>query len=539
MKLGRRFICCLIIGFIILTFPLNTLDFHDVNSESASTGDVTSIERPPSRAALSIAFSQVEWSYSSRENTNLRQLTSAELTGDHVVLHAESDEPLVSTSKLHFTPTTSTRRYLRIPAEDFDPFTDLIPMNSQNVAWFMLPYVEPDTVITIVGRFSTSNCDFMAWDTSINHTTWRYSNNILGSSMATSSYPEGASFTRQEGWGSILVACINHDRTDGWAELDFYKEYDADVRASGRTVSFDTYSLDQNVTTDVVYLGISSASTLEKVAFLPNMTFNNYFTPNVTQFPPLDIGDNKINFTWTCTDRNQDDTNYYSLMLSLDHGFTYMNLVDNLTDTFYVWDSTGFSELDYYLSKIRAYSLDFTREENCTVDDPPTSYWPGDYRDSNWFRFSAGDDPVLPPVEYEIDSPADFTYQEFSTGNLIVWHPIFRYFTGYMVSYQVRHDSEMWTYGEIDPRISDIIEVNVDGLEPGEHRFTIQFLGLYQMSDYVIVTVIGTSGSDDFMTQLVRYGAYSISIGSSIVIIAVILQTVRLKRDYDSKLMNH
>jgi hypothetical protein len=120
---------------------------------------------------------------------------------------------------------------------------------------------------------------------------------------------------------------------------------------------------------------------------------------------------------------------------------------------------------------------------------------------------------------------------------VIVWHPVFRYFDGYMVSYTVKQDSTMWTYGEIDPRITDSIEVNIDGLEPGIHRFTIEFLGLYRMSDLVIVTVLGTDEPDDSMSQLIRYGAYGISIGSSLVIIAVVLQTIRLKREYDSKLM--
>ena len=531
-----NFICCLIIVLIFLVIPIKSHHLPYLGVISTNENQDILLKEAPSTTTISMSFTDVDWSYKSSDDDIWNEVTTPDLTGDHIVLRAESNEPLVVQSKLLFNPTATQQRDLVIPSDDFNPFTDLIPMNSPDVAWFHISEIPPDAIVTLVGRFSTINCDFMAWTTEINYTTWRYSNNLLGSSMSTSSYPEGASISWGVNYGTLFVACINRDLAEGWAEVDFYLDSDAEAWASGDTVSYDTYDLNQNVTTDIVYLGISAALILEKTAFYPNMSLNNYFSPNVTQFPPIDLGNNQFNFTWISEDRNHDDTNYYSVWLSSDGGFTYMMLAGNLSESYYLWDSTGYLERDDYLVKIRAYSLDFTNPELCGLDNPPGSYWPGDFSDSNLFVISAGDvGHGLPPGSYEINiySPDNLTYIEHSIGNNLTWDisidgsPLV-----YSIEFIVYHNGEQWLLDRFYPYTESEITVSVDGLSQGIHRFTLVMDDV--VSDTVFVSVVASESSDNW-AQILHYGAIGVSIGSSFIILYVIVLTIRLKKTYRSR----
>jgi hypothetical protein len=180
-------------------------------------------------------------------------------------------------------------------------------------------------------------------------------------------------------------------------------------------VLFDTYNLLRNATVNLTI----SATTYNGVFSIEyiGISFGNYFTPKLdvnspisldpeppplqdSGFPlPRPISQGRWNFTWTCSDLNVNDSNYYSVWLSSDGGSTFQLLERNLTETFFVWDSDGFLQGNNYMYRVRAYSLDFTiREDNaslCSTGNPPESYWPGDYTDAVSVDFRTHASPII------------------------------------------------------------------------------------------------------------------------------------------------
>ncbi|MGY5863999.1 MAG: hypothetical protein RTV41_05310 [Candidatus Thorarchaeota archaeon] len=167
-------------------------------------------------------------------------------------------------------------------------------------------------------------------------------------------------------------------------------------------ILFDTYCLFRNITTNIT-LSATHDSDVMSIVYI-GISLANYFSPIVNMHPPvrLDVElpytfpstltipvwpilQGRYNLSWTCYDLNANDTNYYSVWLS-DDGVTFLLFQQNLTETFFVWDSTGYVAMDH-IYRVRAYSLDFTTNENdtslCSTDNPPESYWPGDYADSS------------------------------------------------------------------------------------------------------------------------------------------------------------
>jgi hypothetical protein len=498
--------------------------------------DSIQVLEPDNNRVMSQTGFSLTWN--SRDDDTQRQFNPPEATGDHVVVHAYSTNELIQKSYLDFTPYYSNTVELEIPSDEFNPYTDPISQFHPDFEWFVFGNIEPDWIVTLTSIFTNGDCDFMAWPASLNSSTWSYSNNILGSSMNTGLNPELASFTWNYPSGILYVACYNSDRTHGWAEVNVFFDVTADTWTNGNQISYDTYNFRYNMTTPILYLG-TSGEVLEFVAYHPGVQFNNFFAPNVTMFPPIDLGENRFNFSWVSSDRNRDDVNYYSVWLSSDGGYSYQMIEGNLTDSFFVWDSTGFLEGEY-LIKVRAYSLDFVYRNYCTVDYPPFSYWPGDYGDSEPVEIGAGDIHSMPPGYFEVhlDSPDDITYIEHTTGNLIVWDPSFQYDTPNYVDYEVLRNETQWETGRVYPTLDEGIEVNIDGLQPGTHVFELQVGS--RASDSVVVRVVKAEVIVDTFqspwSQLIHYGAVGISVGSSFTIIMVIALTIRLRREYLSKL---
>jgi hypothetical protein len=171
-------------------------------------------------------------------------------------------------------------------------------------------------------------------------------------------------------------------------------------------VTFDTYELLRNITIDVQLTCWTQTDVVWEIN-LGAVTFNNYFAPDISVNAPIDLGSGQWNFTWDCTDQNAADTNFYSVWLSSDSGTTFQLLRRNLTDTFFVWDATGYSEIDTYVYRVRAFSVDLTTEVETDSGLWPTEtgvyedvYWPADFSDGISGVFSAGDVP-LPTTEPE------------------------------------------------------------------------------------------------------------------------------------------
>jgi hypothetical protein len=305
--------------------------------------------------------------------------------------------------------------------------------------------------------------------------------------------------------------------------------------SSGSNTVLDTYSLGANKTVDITVRGYTSTN--ETVVHeLSNVSICNFFEPMVILNEPQALGYNRFNFSWNSFDLNQDDETYYSVWLSSDYGLTYMNLGLNLTDSIFVWDSSGFLER-YYSVKVRGYSLDFSYPDLCDVDNPPASYWPGDWRDSEPIEVYAGDVTTGPgPFMLYLNHPNDIIYLEHSIGNLIIWEPTFSGFSTTPIEYVIYRNGTLWTSGEFHPNSDDSIEVNVDGLIPGVYRFAISIWGL---SDSVLVTVNHINEPDFPWSLLIHYGAIGVSIGSSIIIITVVMLSIRLRKKHATMLLEH
>lgn len=538
-----RLICT--IWFITLitfaTLPLITSSFqHDISFGSLNEDELMYIGTSADPIQLttltqSSSLSNVELSWTSRDDYARRIFVPPVATGDHVVLHVDAYDQLIETSLLDFTPTFSVTGTLVIASEGYNPYFDFdIRPDEGELSWFSFDGLQRGWIVTIVGLFSNSDSDFMAWTGNPDYMS--YADNILGSSMTTTSNPEGVSFVWDFESQDLLVACYNGDDSEGWVEINIFTDVTADKSASGDYISFDTYNFLENMTVPLLYLGLADGILLTAV-FHPGLTFNNFFAPKITQFPPNDLGNNEFNFTWMSSDRNQDDENYYSVWLSSDGGHSYQMIGGNLTETFFLWDSTGFFERDNYLVKIRAHSLDFTFPDLCTVDYPPMSYWPGDYSDSESFEISAGDVHSNPPGYYEvrIDSPEDINYTEHSTGNLVIWNPSFYYNIPFSIDYEVYQNNSLWMTARYHPYSDQTLEINVDGLQPGTHEFKLQFGS--SVSDAVIVRVISAITPYSPWSQLIQYGTIGVSVGSSFIILIVVVLTIRVKREHAAKLV--
>jgi hypothetical protein len=137
--------------------------------------------------------------------------------------------------------------------------------------------------------------------------------------------------------------------------------------------------------------------------------FENFYTPVITVNDAIDLGGDVFNFTWTASDGNADDTLYFSVWLSADGGSTFQLMIQNLTGTFYVWDSDGFL-IDDYVYMVRVYDCDHTYPLGVgAAAAPPLSYWLGLNADDASVEFEAGNVIYTPPVTTTTTTPEPTT----------------------------------------------------------------------------------------------------------------------------------
>ncbi|MFW9795208.1 MAG: hypothetical protein ACFFEE_12945, partial [Candidatus Thorarchaeota archaeon] len=154
----------------------------------------------------------------------------------------------------------------------------------------------------------------------------------------------------------------------------------------------DTYEFERNITFSLILTCWTETDIVWEIQLL-NVRFENFFAPTISITSVDDLGDYQFNVTWTAADSNADDDLYYVVYLSSDGGTTFQILQQNLTATFFVWDSDGWL-IDNYMFRIRVYDNDGVYPRG-TPDDPPLSYWPGLYSQDVSSAFGAGN--VLPP----------------------------------------------------------------------------------------------------------------------------------------------
>ena len=172
-----------------------------------------------------------------------------------------------------------------------------------------------------------------------------------------------------------------------------------------------------------------------------------------------------------------------------------MLLAQNLTKTSYFWNSTGWLA-GSYLARVRAYSVDCSSPE-CSLDNPPLSYWPGDFSDAITPQFQAGDVPhSIPPNSFTIDASisANDSYQFGSTNNVISVHVVVNGTHDFLpehIYYSITDNGSFWFDGELAViTYDDFYTINVDGLSIGEHNLSIRIRDWWSTKYFDVTLVV-------------------------------------------------
>jgi len=272
----------------------------------------------------------------------------------------------------------------------------------------------------------------MAWDGTLDQSEYTYSNNMLD--MASGDNPETDSLIWTSDNDTMVLGCFVTGYTDLNESIVLLKE---------------------------------------------QVRICNFFAPNVTIYPieTLPSDSRTYNITWSSTDRNADDVNYYSVWLSSNEGTSFMLIARNLTRTWHLWDSSGWLEADYMV-RVRAYSLDFSVPGLADVSDPPRGYWPGDYGDGIFFPILAPPRIVYPLKDVCVRGPSDIVYELGASGNNIDW--VF-YYTGLgywpqSIYYEIYRNSTLLSHGHQSFHHGDLtLSLNVDELLEGVYNYTLYY----------------------------------------------------------------
>ncbi|TFG34150.1 hypothetical protein EU527_04690 [Candidatus Thorarchaeota archaeon] len=348
----------------------------------------------------------LEMTYHARDVPTTPLIAGGSAVGDHVVVNATWVDPVGGIPELTVTSVEMKVLYGTLfvgigdlviaPGDPGSQFTGTI--DPAFYAWETVPGITNGDNVRVVCDFSNSDSDIMAWwsDTPMDQRS--YGNNLLGAQMATGAHPEVGSFTASRD-GDIDFGILNYDGAAGTYELRVDNRLGLEPdRVYANNFQIDTYYLLANQTYSVLVDSDTGVNIHYSVEFA-DIFIGNFFAPEVTVNDPAPVTgdeDRTFDISWSVTDRNADDTHYYSLWLSNDDGASYMLLAQNLTATTYRWNSSGWME-DSYMFRVRAYSLDFTIPDLADVSDPPAGYWPGDFADGFSTAVDAGDIPVTTP----------------------------------------------------------------------------------------------------------------------------------------------
>ena len=172
----------------------------------------------------------------------------------------------------------------------------------------------------------------------------------------------------------------------------------------------------------------------------------------------------------------------------------------------------------YYIVRVVAYSCDISSEK-CGFDNPPESYWPGDYSIAYSPYFVGYGVPTWP--ELTVYAIRDVTYEYGSIGNAVnVSLSVgFLPYSPSIIEYVLRDNGSNWFQGEISlSSVSMKFEINIDGLSPGVHIIEVDLtLGTHVIVSFTI-TVIEVP-STDLIIQFAIIGV----IGSLTVLATIVI----------------
>ncbi|MFW9788192.1 MAG: hypothetical protein ACFFE2_10810 [Candidatus Thorarchaeota archaeon] len=466
-------------------------------------------------------------------------INNSEIVGDHVVLNATfpSSMNVIHTElKLENGFQINTTRSLVLPTGNpDDQFSGNI--DHDQFDWIVVRNIEEGLTINLTMYHTNGDSDLMVWSGAQNYSLFSYANNLV--QMTSGRNPETDTFEWEYDNDTMYIGCLNYDATPGNWTLILSVGVHKIIADSSNSIVYDTYTLERrNQTLDVQMTGTTSLN--ETIVFnYQNITICNFFKPKVIVHEVADLGGNLRNITWSATDLNANDTNYFSVWLTNDWGWSFQLLKRNLTRTYYVWNSSGFLWNEDSFFRIRAFSVDLV-SGLASVDDE-SNYWPGDYTDAYSPHFVPT--PPPPPLpNIAISHPQDITYSSGVTGNFLVWEVqcIYDVQSGLLTfseaapfDYQILRDGELVRQADW---VSGNISICVDNLTLGTHVYELTFEnpgpdgGI--ISDEVLVTVREHRAS--FPVAFLGTIA-GVSIG---VIVSIVLVSLKSNRQFSRKYAN-
>lgn len=275
--------------------------------------------------------------------------------------------------------------------------------------------------------------------------------------------------------GDHVVLNATYTGASEFAKVElFFVELNITVANTSRSVYYDTYQYVGNSTQDILVTVRDSLNGSIVQLYYQNVSFGNWFSPSVNVYYPSEVETDIYNITWSSTDLNADDVNFYQAWLSNDGGASYQLIATNLTEPFFVWDSTGFLTSHDYIWRIRAFSVDLTVYAG-PFTNIPSDYWPGDFADG--FKLIQVGDGIPTYAALTLNSPSDLTFIEGELGHQIAWSLTFDSvnFLPDEIEYSILLNGTSYFQGsvQITEREGQTISFPLDGFAVGTHNFTL------------------------------------------------------------------
>jgi hypothetical protein len=363
------------------------------------------------------------------------------LTGDHIVLNSTWDiAPVpglpeyssISASRVSFLSglyESITGIYADPQGVDAWP----VPLSSTDIyVWETVDGVAQDDITTVTldaAHGADPSFDVYMWDDLNADGEVDYATELVGGALL--SVDDGGGGAVESGVFTVPASGSIAIRVFCWAwaypgagsdytlVVDSQVAIDIENEVSNEAyTTYDTYQFERNVNFTVV-LNVWTDTDVTWRLQVGMVRFENFYTPTVTVNDALDLGDDTFNFTWTADDGNAADTLYFSVWVSSDGGDTFQLVIQNITETFYVWDSDGWL-IEDYMYMVRVYDCDHTYPLGVgAAIAPPLSYWPGLFADDMSTSFEAGN--VIPTTP----TPTTTTPPETTTPTTSVTPTVF------------------------------------------------------------------------------------------------------------------
>ena len=512
----RRVSCTIIVLFLVCAMAMQCNTFLP---HSHSVSSLVTLTQDPQNSNLT-------WSARTQQ-IPIHLENNSVAAGDHVIVNGTFSPSLyVTECELNiwngFT-FTSTRPV--IPASDPDgSFEGSIIYDDFD--WVVIKGMEQGLTVNITCNFTNSNSDFVAYLGTMDPSLYSYSKSLVD--MASDDQPEQDSFIWEFQNDTMILGCFNTaNSSSGTWTVVVQIGVNATISNTGSTIAFDTYYLeDRNQTCNIVVTGTNITDSTF-ILRRDNVSLCNFFAPVVVVNSLVVVNDEFTNISWSCSDMNQDDVNYFEIWVSGNDGISFFFLYGNFTATTFIWDTTGWGTFDYIV-RIRAFSVDVTSEKN-SFDEPPQSYWPGDYSDGISPIF---DHNGIFPISLSV-SPVDNVSYEFGTdGNFVNMTLHFYPVHPESVDFIVRDNGTIWFENRIQISSNEeTFELDIDGLSLGSHDIQVDFL----LGGHVLVNFtvhVGEPSSAQYVPLVETIGLIG---GIAIIILFVIymkkLREIKRKND--------